>query len=106
LIPAFNSDGHIAREARKFFHRVLFWCGGSNPGKSSLTNDGNLGNVPGEGWKRFRRWLGDLHARLILTVLYFAIVSPFALVVRWDADPLSIKPGTPQGWRLKGDTKG
>ena len=58
-----------------------------------------------ERWKRFGKWLGDFQARLILTVLYFVIVAPFALIVRFAADPLSIKPHQ-QGWRLKAESKG
>ena len=49
--------------------------------------------------------MGDFQARLILTVLYFVIVAPFALIVRFAADPLSIKPRH-QSWRLKGEAKG
>jgi hypothetical protein len=49
-----------------------------------------------EGWKRFGRKLGDWQARALLTVFYFVILAPFALVVRWKADPLGLKRGG--GW--------
>jgi hypothetical protein len=52
-----------------------------------------------EGWKRFGRKLGDLQARALLTVFYFVVLPPFALVVRWATDPLAVKPRTPRGWR-------
>ena len=49
-----------------------------------------------EGWKRFGRKLGDFQARMLLTVFYFVILAPFALVMRWQADPLGLKRGG--GW--------
>jgi hypothetical protein len=33
------------------------------------------------------------------------VVAPFALIVRFGADPLSIKPHR-EGWRLKAESKG
>ena len=51
------------------------------------------------GWKVFAREVGDFQARLILTVLYFLPLAPFALAVKWATDPMAIKPGTPKGWR-------
>ena len=56
-------------------------------------------------WQRVARKIGDFQARVILTVLYFVIIGPFALIVRWGADPLSLKKGTLAGWRVKTDTK-
>jgi hypothetical protein len=49
-----------------------------------------------EGWKRVGRKLGDWQARALLTVFYFVVLAPFALVVRWQADPLGLKRGG--GW--------
>ncbi len=43
-----------------------------------------------EGWKRFGRKMGDFQARVLLTVFYFVILAPFALVVRYKADPLGL----------------
>jgi hypothetical protein len=51
-----------------------------------------------EGWKSFGRKLGDVQARLILTVFYFVVVAPFSLPVRFFSDPLSLKPKTARGW--------
>lgn len=50
-----------------------------------------------EGWKRFGRKMGDFQARLLLTVFYFVILAPFALVIRFNADPLGLKRGG-GGW--------
>ena len=52
-----------------------------------------------EGWKRVARKIGNFQARIILLVFYFVVVCPFALVVRWTSDPLSLKPKSPHGWR-------
>jgi len=51
------------------------------------------------GWKRIAHKLGDIQARVLLTVFYFLVVAPFALAIRVFADPLSLKPRTPKGWR-------
>jgi hypothetical protein len=58
-----------------------------------------------EGWKRVAKRIGNFQARVILTLLYFVIIAPFALIVRWGADPLSLKKGAQQGWRLKVETE-
>jgi hypothetical protein len=56
-----------------------------------------------QGWERVARAVGDVQARALLTLFYFVILGPFALVVRWGSDPLAIKAGAPRGWRPKGD---
>ena len=42
--------------------------------------------------------IGDFQARVLLTVFYYVILGPFALVLR-RSDPLGIGPGAPSGWR-------
>ena len=37
----------------------------------------------------------------ILTVFYFVVLGPFAVVLRWRSDPLAIKRGAPRGWRAR-----
>lgn len=64
------------------------------------------GKIVLEKWKLWARKVGDFQARLILTVFYFTIIAPFALVVRWGTDPLSIKPGAQPGWRVKREPQG
>jgi hypothetical protein len=56
-------------------------------------------------WKRIAKAIGDFQARLILSVVYFIIVAPFALILRWAADPLSLKKGAGQAWRVKSESK-
>ena len=50
-------------------------------------------------WKVIARKIGDFQARLVLTVLYFLPLAPFALAVKWSTDPMAIKRATPKGWR-------
>lgn len=42
-------------------------------------------------WKRFGQFIGDFAGRVVLTVLYFTIVLPFGLGVRFFSDPLVLK---------------
>ena len=58
-----------------------------------------------ERWKPIAKAIGDFQARLILTVIYFIIVGPFALIIRWAADPLSLKKSAKQAWREKPEQK-
>jgi hypothetical protein len=58
-----------------------------------------------ERWKQIAKAIGDFQARLILSVFYFVIVGPFALIVRWVADPLLLKKSAEQGWRIKAEPK-
>jgi hypothetical protein len=51
-----------------------------------------------EGWKRIARKIGDFQARAMMTLFYFVILAPVAIILRWRSDPLAIKAGTPRGW--------
>ena len=51
-----------------------------------------------EGWKRFGRWIGDMLARVVLTMFYFTIFLPFGLGVRLFADPLMMKDRSRPFW--------
>ena len=59
------------------------------------------------GWKAFGHFLGDLLARIVLTVFYFTVFVPFAIGVRLFSDPLHIKTTASPFWRLRttGDQK-
>ena len=57
-----------------------------------------------EAWKRVGRRIGDAQARILLTLFYLLIVGPFALMVRWGADPLGIKSSRPRGWIPRTDS--
>ncbi len=59
-----------------------------------------------ERWKRFGKRIGDVQARALLSLFYFIILAPFALIVRWLSDPLAIKSDTARGWQIKGEGEG
>jgi hypothetical protein len=43
-------------------------------------------------WKAFGKFIGDWIARLVLSLFYFTIFVPFALLVKIFTDPLAMKP--------------
>jgi hypothetical protein len=43
------------------------------------------------GWKEIAGYIGDFQARLILTVFYFTVFVPFALIARLGRDPLLVR---------------
>jgi hypothetical protein len=49
-------------------------------------------------WKRLARRIGDFQARVLLTMFYFIVLAPFALIVRLISDPLALKPARKRGW--------
>jgi len=55
-------------------------------------------------WKVVARKIGEFQARVILTLIYYTIIPPFALLVRWISDPLTLKPGAPKGWQGRTDS--
>jgi hypothetical protein len=57
------------------------------------------------GWKRFGHFMGDLLARVVLTVFYFTIFLPFGLVNTLFGDPLDMKQKHAPRWieRTTGD---
>jgi hypothetical protein len=58
-----------------------------------------------QGWKAFGHFLGNLIARVALTIFYFTIFMPFALGVKWFSDPLHLKMTSAKLWqsRITGD---
>jgi hypothetical protein len=52
-----------------------------------------------EVWKAFGRLMGNLVARVALTVFYFTVFVPFGLGVRWWSDPLQVKTSPSSLWR-------
>ena len=45
-----------------------------------------------ERWKAIAHVIGNFQARLLLTVFYFVVVPPFALIVKALKDPLRLRP--------------
>lgn len=42
-------------------------------------------------WRGFGRAMGDVAARILMTVFYFTVTLPFGIGVRLFADPLRLK---------------
>jgi hypothetical protein len=45
-----------------------------------------------ERWKLIAHAIGNFQARVLLTLFYFVIVPPFALIVKLARDPLGLRP--------------
>jgi hypothetical protein len=43
-------------------------------------------------WQAIAHVIGNFQARVLLTLFYFVVVPPFALVVRVLKDPLTLQP--------------
>jgi hypothetical protein len=56
-------------------------------------------------WKRIARIIGDFNARVILTLFYFIFLAPFALAMRFLADPLAINNKSTPSWGIKPEAK-
>jgi hypothetical protein len=59
-----------------------------------------------DGWKKIARKIGDFNARVILTIFYFILLLPFAILIKSLTDPLEIKKGSPKGWQIKEEKPG
>ena len=51
----------------------------------------NLLRTLWQAWKRFGQFLGDVLARVVLTIFYFTVFAPFGLGVALWSDPLCIR---------------
>lgn len=49
-------------------------------------------------WKHVAEKIGVFQSRVILTLLYFVVVPPFALVARTGRDPLRIRRIAGSAW--------
>jgi hypothetical protein len=59
-----------------------------------------------QAWKRLGQFLGDVLARVVLTLFYFTVFVPFGLAVTLLSDPLHVRrSGSPNLWlpRQTGD---
>ena len=43
-------------------------------------------------WKTIAHAIGNVQARVLLSVFYFVVVPPFALIVKLFQDPLGLRP--------------
>jgi hypothetical protein len=58
-----------------------------------------------DGWQAFGRFLGNMVARVALSIFYFTVFVPFALGARWWSDPLQIKTTPSKLWRERTTTE-
>ena len=49
-------------------------------------------------WKVIGHKIGNVQARALLTLFYFAVLGPFALVVKAFSDPLRLHRATAEKW--------
>ena len=54
------------------------------------------------GWLVVARAIGSVQSRIIMTVVYFVVIGPFALAVRLFSDPLSLKTAASWHWLPRG----
>jgi hypothetical protein len=59
-----------------------------------------------QAWKRIARRIGDFQARVLLTVFYYAVLGPFALLLRLRGGALALQPGSSGGWRRREEPAG
>lgn len=53
-------------------------------------------------WKKFGQAIGDIVARVVLTVFYFTVLAPFGVGVRLFGDPLQLADRAGGvGWRSR-----
>jgi hypothetical protein len=50
------------------------------------------------GWRVVARTIGYVQSRLILTLVYFMVIAPFALAVRLFSDPLGLRRAISWHW--------
>jgi hypothetical protein len=49
-------------------------------------------------WKLVAERLAHAQARLVFSLLYFVVVTPFALALKWLSDPLQLRPREGSRW--------
>jgi len=53
-----------------------------------------------EKWKIFGHKVGNFQARLILSLFYFIVICPFAVVIKYGSKPLRLKVFNASNWLL------
>jgi hypothetical protein len=74
----------------------------SSPPEEVLDSSSGLARRLLGKWKHFGHRMGGFQSRVLLSFLYFILVSPFALAVKWFSDPLRIKrPSQESHWHIR-----
>jgi hypothetical protein len=50
--------------------------------------------------------MADVQARVVLAAFFFTIAAPFALAMRWGADPLALGRHRARGWQPRAEAAG
>jgi hypothetical protein len=73
-------------------------CASREKGRGTVISTSTPSTGPGRLARAWARWkaiahaIGNFQARVLLTVFYFSVVPPFALVLRMWKDPLALRP--------------
>jgi hypothetical protein len=54
-------------------------------------------------WTVIARAIGNFQARVLLTLFYFVVVPPFALLLKATKDPLQLRPYGTSFWTARGE---
>ncbi len=54
--------------------------------------------APWNHWKKIARAIGVVQTRLLMVCLYFLLVLPVGLLMRWSGDPLHLKRPRGSNW--------
>jgi hypothetical protein len=54
-----------------------------------------------QAWTRVARRIGDVQARIMLTLFYYTVLGPFAVVLRMRGGGLPLRPGRSGGWHRR-----
>ncbi len=44
-----------------------------------------------DGWRRFGHFMGDIVARVVMTIFYFTLLLPFGVIITLFGDPLDMR---------------
>lgn len=71
--------------------------------QSTVRSDSAMRTAGRRAWERWvaiAHVIGTFQARVLLSLFYFVVVPPFALVVKLARDPLGLRaPAQASGWR-------
>ena len=75
--------------------------------KEAKETTANLLHKLWQRWGNFSRRMGNFQSRIVLSLFFFIVVSPFALAVKTFSDPLRIRYRSDESyWLIKMKTRG
>ena len=70
---------------------ATFWGAKQRKKPQSLSSHVNALFSVRTRWKAIANAIGNVQAKILLTVVYFVVIPPFALVVKLFMDPLALR---------------